>query len=127
MPRIAWASAGLTALLAALALRIYPLAEDGKSSLCFVRRFVGLPCPGCGMTRAFAALAHGDLAAAWHWHPLSPAVAAELFLGWLVWGLWALSGRWLLTRRAVNLTLAGNGVALLVVWFWRLATDSLPW
>lgn len=28
--------------------------------LCFVRRIIGLPCPGCGMTRAFCALSQGN-------------------------------------------------------------------
>ncbi|WP_437594494.1 DUF2752 domain-containing protein [Sorangium sp. So ce1000] len=33
------------------------------------------PCPGCGLTRATLALAHGHLADALRFHPLSPLMA----------------------------------------------------
>ena len=36
--------------------------------LCHVRRFFGINCPGCGLTRCFLSLARGDLAAAWHFN-----------------------------------------------------------
>lgn len=37
---------------------------------CLFKRFSGLPCPGCGLTRAFWHLAHGDVAGAFFYHPL---------------------------------------------------------
>jgi hypothetical protein len=37
---------------------------------CPMRAALGVPCPGCGMTRATHLLAHGDLTAALHMHPL---------------------------------------------------------
>lgn len=37
--------------------------------LCYFRRGTGLNCPGCGLTRSFIALAHGELALAWHYNP----------------------------------------------------------
>ena len=39
--------------------------------LCYYKRMFGSNCPGCGLTRAFIALAHGNLAAAWHYNPAS--------------------------------------------------------
>ena len=42
----------------------------GKVQLCVLRLFTGLPCPGCGLTRASAALLRGDLSASLHYHPL---------------------------------------------------------
>lgn len=126
-PLAAWASVGLGALLVALALRSFALPQGRDASICFLRRFVGLPCPGCGLTRAFAALVRGDLAAAVLLHPLSPVLATELLLAWLAWGVWAGTGRALLDRRAVNVTLSCNAAALLVVWLLRLATGTLPW
>ena len=50
---------------------------------CGFRFILGAPCPGCGMTRACAALLGGDLAAAWHWHPMAipTALAAAAAFG----------------------------------------------
>ncbi|HSV97652.1 MAG TPA: DUF2752 domain-containing protein [Spirochaetota bacterium] len=42
----------------------------GGDTFCFFKLVYGVPCPGCGMMRAFAALAGGDLAAALLFHPL---------------------------------------------------------
>ena len=38
--------------------------------LCPTALFFGIPCPGCGLTRATLALLHGDFGAALHFHPL---------------------------------------------------------
>jgi hypothetical protein len=38
--------------------------------VCPARFAFGIPCPGCGLTRATLALLHGDLAEAHHLHPL---------------------------------------------------------
>ena len=38
---------------------------------CGFRYVLGADCPGCGMTRAMAALLHGDLRASLRWHPLA--------------------------------------------------------
>ena len=38
----------------------------------------GVPCPTCGFTRAIRALTHGDLRAAFHFHPLWPAIVLVL-------------------------------------------------
>lgn len=40
--------------------------------LCLFHRVTGLPCPGCGMTRAVVLLGHGDLAGSLRMHPLAP-------------------------------------------------------
>lgn len=56
--------------------------------LCPFRAVLGLPCPSCGMTHAFVALGHGDLAAAWHYNALS----APLFAFGLLWLMGRLTG-----------------------------------
>ena len=48
--------------------------------VCPTALFFGVPCPGCGLTRATLALANGDLAGAFHFHPLAP-ILAPLFIG----------------------------------------------
>lgn len=41
---------------------------------CPLQFFFGVPCALCGMTRAFMALARGDVSGAFHQHPLWPTV-----------------------------------------------------
>jgi len=36
------------------------------------RRILDMPCPGCGLSRSFVALSHGNLWAALRFHPLGP-------------------------------------------------------
>lgn len=52
-----------TALLALIILGMY-LLQTG----CIIQRIVGIPCPGCGMTRAVAALLRGDVPGALQFH-----------------------------------------------------------
>ena len=42
---------------------------------CVFRRVTGVPCPGCGMTRAYLAAARLDFGAAFFFHPLWPLPA----------------------------------------------------
>lgn len=42
--------------------------------VCAFREMTGLPCPGCGMTRAFSSLCRGQWQRALSYHPLSPIV-----------------------------------------------------
>lgn len=44
-------------------------------SSCPVARFLHVPCPGCGMTRAIDLLVHGDIAASLAMHPLAVPTA----------------------------------------------------
>lgn len=38
--------------------------------LCFIRNLFGVPCPGCGMTRAWLSALKLDFSAAMFYHPL---------------------------------------------------------
>jgi hypothetical protein len=64
--RAAW----LSALLVGLGL----LVAYGPS-FCPTALLFGVPCPGCGLTRATLALLHGDVAGALRLHPLAPVLA----------------------------------------------------
>jgi len=65
---------------------------------CPFKALTGIPCPGCGLTRSFTAMALGDLSSALDYHLFGP------FL-WLTCGLlvlqslWALTGQQRLVRR----------------------------
>jgi hypothetical protein len=73
-----------------LALGAAPVLLRANLPLCAFRHVTGLPCPLCGGTHAGAALAQGDLMAAWQAHPgLMPlaALAAVATLQW-AWEAW---------------------------------------
>jgi len=48
--------------------------------LCLPREWFGITCPGCGLTRSFIHLAHGDWDASVQAHPVGWVLAAALFL-----------------------------------------------
>lgn len=56
-------NSGWLALLALAAAFVLPTNGLGVD-LCGLHRVSGLPCPGCGLSRAFISVANGDVAAA---------------------------------------------------------------
>src|SRR3978361_1236161 len=41
-----------------------------RMPFCPLAGVLGIPCPGCGLTRATLALLHGDVRGAFHLHPM---------------------------------------------------------
>jgi len=125
-----WVLAGLAVLGAFLLFRVWVPAPGRQNTICPLRRLTGLPCPGCGMTRAFAHLAKGEWAAAASDHLVAFVIAAELGLAWLAWGVALARGRQLrppvLFAWGERLMLAHLAV-LVAFWLGRLSTGSLPW
>jgi len=72
-PRIQGLATAAAAGGVLLLSRLLSCADQGPV-LCLFRRITTLPCPSCGMTRAFVALGHGDLHAALGFNIASPAV-----------------------------------------------------
>jgi hypothetical protein len=62
--------AAVTGAAALVAAAAYPVTavEDGPV-LCPFRLLTGLPCPGCGLTRSWVYLAHGQWSDAWSANP----------------------------------------------------------
>ncbi len=48
---------------------VVPVIEQPLPGTCTFRSVTGKNCPGCGMTRSFISLAHGQWAAAWYFNP----------------------------------------------------------
>jgi len=90
-----------------------PSVESGDPT-CLVRILFGLPCPGCGMTRAWVHTAHGNLGTAFEYNlfgPVGMAVAAGL-VGYVVYAL----VRRRPPERVLNMVNPKWLLALIVVW-----------
>lgn len=83
--------------------------------MCIFKAVTGLPCPGCGMTRAFLHLFRGDLEGAFYYHPLFWMVP-------LLAGLYLLSYRSAKIKKLMqnNFFWGGCLVLLLAVYAWRM-------
>jgi hypothetical protein len=89
---------------------------------CPFHAFTGVPCPGCGTTRAALALARGDVAGALGWNPLAALALAAGFAACALAPAWValrgplpalapeLPGR---ARAALVAALAGNWMYLI--------------
>jgi hypothetical protein len=127
-----WLLAGLAGLAGLAVFHVWVPSGDPSGAFCLSRRLFHLPCPGCGMTRAFAHLAKGEWSAALTLHPLAPVVALEIVAGWAAWGL-GLASRQRPVRLPVGfpveieVLLLGNVALLFALWLGRAATGTLPW
>lgn len=74
--------------------------------ICVYRRVTGVECGGCGLTRGFVALAHGDLRGAVRLNPFTPVVFA-----WVAWRAVELLVL-VLARRELQIAVAS-------AWKWR--------
>lgn len=96
------------------------LAACLAAYVCILRRcpilwLTGVPCPGCGMTRACGALLHLDIAGAFYYHPLFWLVPpAALYLAHQ--SAWHLPGG----PRARRVVLVGVIVSFVGVYLYRL-------
>lgn len=62
-----------------LGLASLVIVTQTQRSICVIYNTTGLPCPSCGMTRAFLYLAKLDFVEAFHYHPLFPMVPLLFF------------------------------------------------
>lgn len=92
--------------------------------ICPTRTLLGVPCPGCGLTRATEAIAVGDVHGMLRFHPLAPIVT-PIFL--FVIGRVTLVGAGLLPKdrfdllaKLPNWAWTTLGFALIGLWILRL-------
>ena len=68
-------------LLAAAVLFIMFLTYIlGGEKTCYLKGVIGIPCPGCGLTRAMICLLQGNFKESFFYHPLLAAVALVFIL-----------------------------------------------
>lgn len=96
--RVYWHRASLAAAVMVLLLSMTMSTSDGRRVMlpgmkaplpetCMTKVAWGMPCPGCGMTRAFIALGHGRVGDAWAFNPAAfliyPVVVFQLPWRWI--------------------------------------------
>lgn len=128
----AWVLVGAVGAGALLVLALWVPPEARESSICLLRRSTGVPCPGCGLTRATAHLARGEIREAVADHPLAPVLLLEGALAWAFWG-GLLARRRTLAEALPGLrpgffeaALVAHFAVFCALWLGRLATGSLP-
>ncbi len=85
-PFATWGSLGMLLLVS-------HLPPDGAGvPVCLFQAMSGLPCPGCGLTRALSSLVQGNAAAAFDYHPFAFLIL-PLFLALAVHNFLPLASR----------------------------------
>lgn len=71
-------------LVAPIAFWLIPTARiESGPSVCLIRRVFGVPCPGCGMTRALSCAVHGHPRRAIAYNNRVIVVLPLLIMAWL--------------------------------------------
>ena len=102
---------------------VVPVVGLSLPEACYFKRLLGFGCPGCGLTRCFICLMHGEFSRAWQFNPggyLCFAIVAFQF-PYRTLQIWR-SRKHLEEWRPVKLSASVGGllVAVLILqWIWR--------
>ncbi|MBV9210145.1 MAG: DUF2752 domain-containing protein [Acidobacteria bacterium] len=116
---LAWVTlVGLSAVF--IISMLWRPADEPTVIICPFRALTGLLCPGCGMTRAFCALGHGELRRAIHFNALSPFLYLSFIIVWVgaaatVFKLDRVKGA--VMRLRPNMTASMLMLGLVLVWW----------
>ena len=103
----------------------FPFTEIRVPAMCSTQVLFGIQCPGCGLTRAFISISHGQFAKAWALNHASFMVYAfvAVQIPWHGLQLWRLTrGHRPLESSLVYLVPMGLVLVLFANWVIRLAT-----
>lgn len=103
--------------------RVQSFVQTGRAStpVCPFRARTGLPCLGCGGTRAMELAARGDLRGAWRQNPLGTwaGIVAWLTAACAALGVWSGNGKWLKRAGWACVATAPLAFVWTFVWWWR--------
>ena len=102
-----------------------PLFGIEIPTLCAMRRYTSIPCPGCGLTRAFVSIGSGDFRNAWSYNPASFIWFAALLsqFPFRIVQIWRLrNGREEIRVRHTVWIWAVLVSVLFIAWLYRLTT-----
>ena len=127
-------SSGVIVAAAGLRIRgeaevLWPGTSVAMPGACTFKRFTGIDCPGCGLTRCFICLMHGEFARAWSYNPAGivffGVVAFQVpFRGWQLWRLKTGRDEFQLGHRA-DWVIIGIAGLLLTQWAIRRLAEWL--
>lgn len=106
-----------------------PFFDQPLPELCHMRRYFGVDCPGCGMTRCFISLAHGDVVAAWHYNAggivLFGLLVAQIpFRSLQIWRLAQGRDEWRFGMLSTWVSVA-LAVGIVLQWVWKAFYEAL--
>jgi len=87
-----------------------------RDTYCLIKNTTGFPCPGCGMTRSYVSLLHGDVQGAFYYHPLFWTVPVTILLAYLMQG----SKVTVKTKKRMSYCLAGLVIVFALVYILRM-------
>ncbi|HUR98232.1 MAG TPA: DUF2752 domain-containing protein [Pyrinomonadaceae bacterium] len=118
------AAAGAGAMLTgAAAVSYFDPTKAGFFPVCPLYSLTGFACPGCGLTRGFHALFHGDVLTALDYNAMLPFFAALIGFGFVSLVYFAANGR----RLPMNLLHPTALYVFLVLLLIFGVTRNLPW
>lgn len=88
---------------------------------CFFRFFTGIPCPSCGMTRAFLSLLKLDFYRSFYYHSLLIPALITAFIA-----IHMNVPAFRLNKRACTAYIWGFVAVFFAVYFFRLFTNNIP-
>jgi hypothetical protein len=133
--RVAWALVlALPTAVLVTATRLTPTSAGGGTHTqlglepCGFYEFTGYPCPGCGLTTAFAHLVRGHVFEAWAANPFG-VMFFTFTLGFMVFATIGLVRGWAIAETYRQLEgerwLIGVALVAMAVWIWRVVAITL--
>lgn len=124
-------------MAAAILLASFAMSSSGETKvylpgfntpmpqMCTSRRLFNLDCPGCGLTRSFISISHGEFARAWEFNRASYVVYlfTAIQLPWHAFQIWRLrTNRYPIVWTWIYFIPLGVVFALVVNWIWKLCS-----